>query len=77
LAHVKGQKVEEQGSIPVSLQADHFRLDLFGELSVDIFKVSGFAATAWAVIDNFHLNDFFPEVDEAHNTLLRPLADRQ
>ena len=59
------------------LQTDHFGLDLFGKLPVDIFKVGGFAATAGAVIDYFYLNDFFPEIDKAHNTLPWPSADRQ
>ena len=49
------------------LQADHLGLDLPGELAVDVLEVGGLAAAAGAVVDNLHLDDFFPEIDEAHN----------
>lgn len=73
LPHVEGQKIKEQGAISMGLQADHLRLDLFGEFSVDIFKVGGLAAPAGAVIDDLHLNDFFSEIDKAQSILLLPV----
>jgi hypothetical protein len=58
-SHVKRQKIKKQGSITMGLETDHFGNDLISKGSVYIFKVCGFAAASWPIVDDLNLNDFF------------------
>jgi hypothetical protein len=43
----------------MGFEADHLGDDLVSKGSVDIFEVSGLAASSRAIVDDLNLNDFF------------------
>ena len=53
----------------MGFQADHFRLNLFAELTVNIFKIGGFTPATRAIVNNLDLNDFLSEIYEAQGSL--------